>query len=247
MEKELDNIKLLYPNYKYDNGILTVFVRDDICVILDEQLVECYAYDKNGKNFSHKLNNIVNFVNKLNAPANKFCTILQYFCDNFYIVPGVNIDYTDVNPNTNYLNYDGNNDFFWSMMKEKYNININRKLHIITYGINFIQKTPTMCQKIYNAGMLRLENKKGCELSMNYYMKQRGTCTLIQEQVRCSLLFTTLMESIINDIETNNFDCIGIICYAGHHRSVACAEMLKHLYINITCNHLTINLSQLKN
>jgi RNase adaptor protein for sRNA GlmZ degradation len=245
MEQELDKIRLLYQDCKYDNGILTVYVREDICVVLDKELKECYAYDKKGNNYTNKLKDIINFVNKLDQHlSHKYCTILQYFSDNFYTIPGVNNNNTDINPNSNYLNYDGKNDFFWQMIKEKYNVNTERKLCIVTYGIKFLSNQPNYCQKIYNAGMLRLENKKGCELSMNYYMRQRGTCPLIQEQVRCSLLFTTLMESIIEDLEKYNYGCIGIVCIAGHHRSVACAEMLKNLYTNIECKHLTIHLSQ---
>jgi hypothetical protein len=40
-------------------------------------------------------------VNKLNAPVNKYCIILQYFSDDFYIMPGINIDNNNVNPNQN--------------------------------------------------------------------------------------------------------------------------------------------------
>lgn len=242
METELENIKLLYSDCKYNNDILTIYMNNGVCVILNKELNECYAGDNNGNNYTDKLNDIIKFVSSIDGINNKYITILQYFSDNFYLIPGAIVDNnSNINDQDNYLKYDGPNDFFWSMMLQKYNVDTNRKLIITTYGVKFIKEHPKTCQQVYNAGILRLENKQGCQLSLNYFIKKRGTCLLIQEQTRGAILFTTFMDSIISDIEKNNYTSVGIFCSAGHHRSVACAEMLKNLYKNIVIKHLTIN------
>jgi len=49
------------------------------------------------------------------------------------------------------------------------------------------------------------------------------------------------MKNIVKTVERDNCKLIGIYCRAGHHRSVACAELLKRfVYINSNIHHLTI-------
>ena len=60
----------------------------------------------------------------------------------------------------------------------------------------------------------------------------RGTDLQIQREVRECSIFEDFISNIVSDIEKRDLHVIAIICRAGHHRSVACAEMLIHLYKN---------------
>jgi RNase adaptor protein for sRNA GlmZ degradation len=71
-------------------------------------------------------------------------------------------------------------------------------------------------------------------------VKLRGTELQIQQEIRECPIFYEFVEDIVKDIESKNLHTIAITCRAGHHRSVACAEMFVHLYENRTVDHLTI-------
>ena len=71
-------------------------------------------------------------------------------------------------------------------------------------------------------------------------VKLRGTNLKVQQEIRYAELYQEFIENIIKEVELNNFIKISIVCKAGHHRSVACAEMLIHIYPNRTIQHLTI-------
>jgi RNase adaptor protein for sRNA GlmZ degradation len=72
--------------------------------------------------------------------------------------------------------------------------------------------------------------------------KLRGTNLKVQQEIRETDMFETVMQDIVEEIETHNLSYIAICCNRGHHRSVACAEMLKYLYSNAEVNHLTVSL-----
>lgn len=135
--------------------------------------------------------------------------------------------------------YDGENDVFWKKLKIKMNVNTMRRLKIVTYGTVYISEKPKICQAVYNASILRGGQDKR-SLTFKMLVKSRGTDLRIQQDVRNAVLFEKFISDVIYDFETKNLDTVAIICRAGHHRSVACAEMLKYLYTNITVEHITI-------
>lgn len=54
------------------------------------------------------------------------------------------------------------------------------------------------------------------------------------------------MTRIVTTVEQEDLHFIGIFCTAGHHRSVACGELLlKHVYPKAKLIHLTLNKNNL--
>jgi hypothetical protein len=129
-------------------------------------------------------------------------------------------------------------------MKTKYNVNVNRKLKILTYGTRFepgLDLTKYKIQETFNATVLRGGQEKN-NLTFKLLIKLRGDDPRIQQEVRHAVLFESFVENIILNVETRNLERISIVCRAGHHRSVSCSEMLIHLYPLIKMKHLTINM-----
>lgn len=138
--------------------------------------------------------------------------------------------------------YDGDNDVLWNKLKEKYNVNVARDLTIVTYGTTFIFEIPKQCQVEYNVIHLRGVSHNYDKPTKKALAKLRGTDLQIQQDVRMSNeIFEKTMNDIVFEIEQKNLTCIAIVCRAGHHRSVSCAEMLKYLYKNAITQHLTID------
>ena len=135
--------------------------------------------------------------------------------------------------------YNGKTDMFWKILHNKYDVNVNRKLKIYTYGTNKSLPSQKGCQMIFDASILRGNQVNITEKTL---LKMRGTNLILQQVIRTSLLFNGFINDIVENIEKNDYSVISIICKAGHHRSVACAEMLKNLYQNCTTTHLTIDL-----
>jgi RapZ C-terminal domain len=240
---DLENILILYPHAIQNEDMYTVNVIKNIYAVFDLLFENYYSYDDKGNDYTEKLKDIVDFVKSLNG-ENNATTILQYYADQFRRIAGFddcnNCDTVPGGAIQALPDYNSNKDVFWKIMKNKYNINENRKIRIVTYGTRFIKIPVEKCEKIYNAVVLRAKNINP-KTSYNILVKLRGTNPKIQHEVRSAELFEQFINTIVSDIEKNNYSCIGIICTAGHHRSVACAEMLKKLYKNIKCEHMTIN------
>ena len=137
--------------------------------------------------------------------------------------------------------YDGKTDPLWNELKEQYNVNTERKLHIVTYGTAFVHAAPKKCQFVFNAAIMRGNTVKRSPLQKKL-VKLRGTNLRLQQDIRNADLFPKFINSTVKQIEKDNLNHIAIICRAGHHRSVAAAEMLMYLYPNRTVKHLTIDI-----
>ena len=56
--------------------------------------------------------------------------------------------------------YDYEHDNFWNKLKNKYNVNTDRNLHIYTFGTVYLFDSPKNCQEIYKASILRGSHRK---------------------------------------------------------------------------------------
>lgn len=114
-----------------------------------------------------------------------------------------------------------------------------REIIIYTFGNKFNQYKSwcRLSKKNFGATIINSKRPKGINLR-----KARGTDERLQETVQMATQFQPLMTNIVEAIETLNLPSIGIYCTAGHHRSVACGEMLKNkIYKKAIVKHLTIN------
>jgi hypothetical protein len=127
-------------------------------------------------------------------------------------------------------------DTFWIDICK--NINTQRQLTIVSFG-NKYSGFDALCKtfdKTFSALHVNSKIPKGADLR---YV--RGTNNKIQRAVRSGSGFEFLITAIVNTIEKNNYNNIGIFCRAGHHRSVACVELLKtHIYKNAIVKHIHI-------
>lgn len=113
-------------------------------------------------------------------------------------------------------------------------VTTDRIIHIVTYGTRFIFEPPSGVQKIFDASVLNGKRNKDI-------IKLRGTSLKIQQLVRDADGFVKFFTELIKSVEVENLTFIAITCKAGHHRSVACAEILRYVYPNATVEHLTMS------
>jgi hypothetical protein len=111
-----------------------------------------------------------------------------------------------------------------------------RQLIIHTYGNKFKQYRNYKTECNFNALVIQ-SNTSGLNLKNG-----RGTDEDIQKAVASGRRFSEVMTRIVTVVETKDLHFIGIYCRAGHHRSVACGELLKkHIYPSAKIKHLTLN------
>lgn len=234
------NILNLYPNTTFYDDYLDTMIDDAVhAIIYYDDLSTTCIWDNKYFDYTNKIKLAAEYVKTLHNNVNKPLEFLNFIVDD--------INRSNMIDNSNYTNYDGSVDKFWSTIKEKYKVNTNREIHIVTWGTTFILEPPKKCQLVYNAKVLRghATVKQKTEKEESEYkllIKLKGTNLKIQSEVRTAKLFEQFIENIVKDIEQNNFTTIGIFCSRGCHRSVACAEMLINLYPNRTINHLTIDM-----
>lgn len=127
---------------------------------------------------------------------------------------------------------------FWDELQAKSSEHRNRKITVHTYGNKFKKyKRYTETQKNFNALVINTERPRHLDLR-----HIRGTDPELQKVVASGKRFKEVMSRIVNTIEEENLNFIGIYCRAGHHRSVACGELLKsYIYPNARLSHLTLN------
>jgi len=124
---------------------------------------------------------------------------------------------------------------FWKFLAAR--ATNDRPLRIETFGNKFKQyKHYTGVDKTFNALVISSQKPKHIDLRHG-----RGTDPEIQKVVAAGKRFEEVMTAIVRTTERDNLASIGIYCRAGHHRSVACGELLKkHVYPLATVKHLTI-------
>jgi len=237
-----DDIEKLYPNTIINNvNEFIIPVARDVQILINIDGSNPIAWDNKGNNYKNILNQIIIDVdNDISVNSkNKLLLILQYFKDHLLGGTYGMEQCESKGDGTDVIYYDASKDNIWTKLKNKFNVDVNRKLHIYTFGTSFIFDNPKDCQKTYNAAILRGSHKKR-STQFKELVKMRGTDLQIQQEIRECPIFCDFIQDIVKDIESNNLHTIAITCRAGHHRSVACAEMLVHLYVNRKVNHLTI-------
>lgn len=242
----MDQLIAAYPDAVINRDNLTIEVSSGIFVMcnLDIENHEYNSWDLKGNNLTQKVKHAIDDVNLVpHTKENKLVLILQHVRDGFRKIAGFDTKTIEEN-DVDFPEYDVTTDLIWQHLEKKFSVNTERKLNIVTYGTTFILDTPKKCQKVFNSAILRGSYANAPEkfsLAYKSLLKLRGTSKKVQWEVRGAELFKSFMEEVVKSIEENNLTTIGIICRAGHHRSVSCAEMLVHLYPNRTVEHLTLN------
>ena len=179
---QLQNIYLIYPNLTtIDNNFITVNVINDIYVSFNINFDLYDSYDLKGNNYNEKIKEILEVVRLENTTID-IVLVLQYFVNQFkhQLVAGF-----DLNNNCEKMEeYNGKTDLFWNLIRQKYNINNKRKLHIITYGEKFMHEIKlkiNICEAQCNATILRRNQSKQ---NIKIIHKLRGTNFLIQDEIR---------------------------------------------------------------
>lgn len=238
----LDKIKKIYHDAVLTDGTITLYVTDDVGISSQLNGEDIYAWDNKGTDYTDKLDRIIADVEaNPHTSDDKLLLILQQFRDQLLGSTMAGIEVSDAIKDI--PDYNGKTDPLWNKLTEKYNVKRDRKLEIDTYGTRFIFDIPKGVQSVHNAAILR-GNFPKTAATKKALTKLRGTNLKLQEDVRNANGFLDFINDVVKDIEENDLNHIAIICKAGHHRSVACAEMLKFLYTNEThvrVNHLTID------
>ena len=227
----LEDIEKLYPRTVFNDSYFIVPITKDVYVSINTTGENIIAWNDKGTDYEKVLEDILLNLNKdlsVNS-KNKVLLILQHFRD--HLLGGAyGMDQNDLSDDcTEITYYDALKDNIWTKLKNKFNVDTKRKLHIYTYGTSFLFDSPKSCQATYNAAVLRGSHKKHFA-EFKELVKLRGTDLQIQQEIRECPIFYEFVEDIVKDIESKNLRIISITCRAGHHRSVACAEMLIYLY-----------------
>lgn len=236
----LEEIKEIYPNATYDNFTYTIEILKNIFCFITSDFDICMWQESNYEDiicFDDILQDLPQMTNDNLLEVLEIIKKRILF-DNTY---AAGFDMNEDAEIQEFQPYDPTKDIFWNNVINKCNIDRNRKLHIYTYGDQYLTNSPKKSQQKFNASILRSEFKRN-KTMIKELRKLRGTNPKLQQEIRQSKLFENFVFDIIKTIENNNLTCISIFCRAGHHRSVACAEMLKNLYNNATIEHLTIDL-----
>lgn len=230
----LEQIEKLYPQSTFSNDFFTIPVSSNVNLMIDVNGENYVAWDDKGTDYSLILDEIS--LKLMNETQNKLLLFLQYFRD--HLVGGsYGMELSEDDSQAKL--YEPSGDNIWEKLRNKFNVKADRKVHIYTYGTSYMSEPPKGCQEVYNAAILRGSHKKHSQ-EFKALVKLRGTDPQIQQEVRECPIFYDFIEDIVKNIESKNLHTIAIICRAGHHRSVACAEMLVNLYVNRTVDHLTI-------
>lgn len=124
---------------------------------------------------------------------------------------------------------------FWDYLRSK--ATVDRALTVKTYGNKFKNfRNYAGVDRSFNALVICSAKPKHVDLR-----HARGTDAEVQKCVQAGRRFEEVLDSIVSCTERDNLRSIGIYCRAGHHRSVACAELLRtHVYRRAAVEHLTI-------
>jgi hypothetical protein len=239
-----------YPNLCNTNDVIMIEPINGTFLMFSEDIEhsEYNAWNTKGDNLTEKLTSAIEEVKTMKYNSDdKLVLIIQCFLDMLCDIAGFNNNGIQHENDIDLPPYDGANDKLWNILKNKYSVNTNRMLHVYTYGSRFIFEPPKDCRSdcVFDASILRgsVVDKSNAAntISIKSLSKLRGTSLKVQEEIRGAKLFVQFITKLVERIELENLSVISITCKAGHHRSVACAEMLNYLYPNIIITHLTIN------
>ena len=112
----------------------------------------------------------------------------------------------------------------------------SRQLRIYSYGIAIRSHKPDDSQRNWFVGVMTTK-PHGVDLR-----KYNGKSSEVQAGIAKDPKFASIMNNIVDSVETDNLTCISIACTKGRHRSVAVAELLKSwVYPDAEVIHLTIS------
>jgi len=111
-----------------------------------------------------------------------------------------------------------------------------RPLVIYTWGHAIRAHKPDKSQRDWFVGIIHTR-APGVDLR-----RENGRNEVLQAGIASDPQFPAIMNSILEEVEKNNYTCISISCTKGRHRSVAVAELVKKwFYPNAMIEHLTIS------
>jgi hypothetical protein len=236
----MDEIVLSFPDTIISGNTLTIQINNEVILSIDKDCSNAIAWDNKGTDYSKQLSDAIdNIIMFPHDEKNRLLLVIQQFKDSFSKFGIAGMEGTD-DLLSELVPYVGSADAIWKKLKIRYNVKTDRKLKIITYGKAYIFDTPEKCKNVFDSSILRGGGHK-VSLTWKMLVKLRGTDPRVQQDVRNAVLFESFISNIVNCIETHDYSFIAIICRAGHHRSVSCAEMLKNLYTNLIIEHLTID------
>lgn len=126
-----------------------------------------------------------------------------------------------------------NRKYLYSNLREI--VKTDRQLTIYSWGKKHRRKVPHKIDANFNAAILS-GKRKGINLK-----KLNGLSQEVQQAVETSKNFETFFRQMVEKIERDDINAVGINCTAGRHRSVTCAEILKReLYPHSKIVHLEL-------
>ncbi len=223
-----------YPSVTvYDDNLLFLVVNNISFEIYDPTTIIAYADDEE---YDSQVKEILASIGD-DVPLNQVPgVVIERLLSNLFDAAG----FTEENRNPSYdSHYD-----YTELLKQTFTP--ERELYIVSFGEKFKSPKameqgkisnflPFKCDCTFDARHINSAKPKSGNLR-----ELRGTDSIIQKCIESGSGFEFVMRCIITSIEAKDPKVIGIYCTAGHHRSVALAELLKrHIYLKATnCCHL---------
>jgi hypothetical protein len=214
------------------SGVITVTVAPDVFAAVGRDL-DVTLWDTRGTDFADVLRDaeaaVPDSVESHRRPAEVLLRV-QAALEPVAGFDGMNDDAAEL---ADLPDYDSSADALVFELRGK--VDVFRPLKITTYGTRFVFEPPAGVEAVYDVSTLRGTRNK-------FTQRLRGTDAKLLFTVRSIPEFEATVRRITTEIEAKGLSHVAVICRAGHHRSVAVAEWLKHVYTAGSTEHMTIHM-----
>jgi len=231
-------LETYFPQIEVSKDLLTIYMHDgnDTCESFRGIVrgpTDIKIFDQNGIEYRDKVEELIKESFREEIFSNNVpLYVLKTFIEDYLDCAGFGLDGNA----SDCEDMDLSKDPFWKYIKDLYKVKEDRLLQIHTFG-NKYKKFASWKNDTDKSFGAFVESKKPKNLR-----NMRGTDEGIQKTVRSGKKFELIMANIVREVEGQNMKTIGIFCRAGHHRSVACGELLKkYVYTKAKITHKTIN------
>jgi hypothetical protein len=223
--------EMLWAQIKLDDDILNIEIKDWTTIDIT---------NKHGKSFNKEIMDLIVATDPTTPQSHVLVDALEILISNEYDAAGFvePVDESEIKKS--------NMDFLYSELKPTLMVP-SHDVYLISFGAKHIKNMNAIKQHnisnmikmkydiVFDARVIVSRKPSGTH-------NLRGTDEIIQKEMESGTNYETVVRRIVNSIETTGHRVIGIYCTAGHHRSVALAELIKkYLYPDAKITHLHIN------
>lgn len=223
--------EMLWAQIKLDGDILNIEIKDWTTIDI---------INKDGKSFNKEILDLIVATDPTVPQSHIIVDAIEILISNEYDAAGF------VEPIDDYDIKKSNMDYLYSELKPTLAVP-SKEVHLISFGAKHVKNMSAIKQHNIS-NMLKMKYDIVFDARVIVSRKPsgthnlRGTDEIIQKEMESGTNYEIVVRRIVDSIEITGNRIIGIYCTAGHHRSVALAELIKkYLYPDAKITHLHIN------